>query len=377
MNRNLTLLALSLMTWGIGEGMFIFFQPLYLQQLGANPVMIGSILGLTGVAMTLAHLPAGYLSDRIGRRPVLWAAWSIATLAAWVMALADSLPLFVVGAVFYGMTAFVSGPMNGYITAARGRWTVARALTLISATYNTGAILGPLLGGWVGQNLGLRWCFGIAAVFFLVSTVIVLFIQAQPVEIALPEGKNARWAGLINARYATFMVVVFVSLYFMYLPQPLSQNFLQNERGLSLGNIGSVISLRSAGVVFLNLTLGHFNARYSFLLAQAFMGGFAFLIWKGSGMPWYLVGYFLMGSFQTARSLAVAQARALVKASNMGLAYGMLETIGGLVIIFGPPLAGALYSLNPTWPYLAGILGCGIGLLISAFFIPLRPDEIH
>lgn len=356
--------------------MFIFFQPLYLQELGANPVMIGSILGIVGVAMTLAHLPAGYLSDRFGRRPVLWAAWGTATLAAWVMALARSLPFFVVGATLYGMTAFVSGPMNSYITAARGRWTVARALTLISATYNTGAILGPLLGGWIGQNLGLRWCFGIAGVLFLVSTGIVLFIQSQPVEIAPGDGQGTHWAGLLNGRYLTFILVIFISLYCMYVPQPLSQNFLQNERGLSLENIGSIISLRSAGVVFLNLTLGQVNARYGFLIAQLFMGGFAFLIWKGNAMPWYLAGYFLMGSFQTARSLAAAQARALVKASNMGLAYGMLETIGGMVIIFGPPLAGALYSINPNWPYLAGVIGCGIGLVISALFIPLKPEEI-
>ena len=44
MNRNLLLVAISLFTWGVGEGLFIYFQPLYLQQWGADPLMIGAVL---------------------------------------------------------------------------------------------------------------------------------------------------------------------------------------------------------------------------------------------------------------------------------------------------------------------------------------------
>ncbi|MGW8251084.1 MAG: MFS transporter, partial [Anaerolineales bacterium] len=70
MNRDLSLIAASLMVWGLGEGAFFSFQPLYLQQLGADPIAIGAILGAYGIAQTLAHIPAGYLADRFGRRPV-------------------------------------------------------------------------------------------------------------------------------------------------------------------------------------------------------------------------------------------------------------------------------------------------------------------
>jgi MFS family permease len=77
MNRNLILIAFSLVTWGFGEGMFIFFWPLYLQQFGANPVMIGSILGGVAMAMAVSYIPAGFLSDHFGRRPLLRIAWFI------------------------------------------------------------------------------------------------------------------------------------------------------------------------------------------------------------------------------------------------------------------------------------------------------------
>ncbi len=49
MNRDLIIVAISLATWGIGEGLFFFFQPLYLEELGANPVQIGDILSIVSI----------------------------------------------------------------------------------------------------------------------------------------------------------------------------------------------------------------------------------------------------------------------------------------------------------------------------------------
>ena len=119
MSRDLILIALSLMTWGIGEGMFMPFQTPYLEQMGADSLQIGRILGLVGMAMAITHLPAGFLSDRMGRRPLLLTAWGIGAVATWAMALAPNLSLFVTGAILYGFTAFVMTPLNSYITSAR------------------------------------------------------------------------------------------------------------------------------------------------------------------------------------------------------------------------------------------------------------------
>jgi MFS family permease len=104
MNKDLLLIAFALMTWGVGESMFIYFQPLYLQQLGASPVAIGTILGFFGAAMAVAHIPAGYISDRFGRRPLLWASWVIGTvLQSWRGYVSS---WFIAGMFLYGLTSF-------------------------------------------------------------------------------------------------------------------------------------------------------------------------------------------------------------------------------------------------------------------------------
>lgn len=62
MHRDIKLLSQSLFIWGLGEGLFLFFQPIYLQQLGTDPIQIGSILGLIGIAIGAAQIPAGNTS---------------------------------------------------------------------------------------------------------------------------------------------------------------------------------------------------------------------------------------------------------------------------------------------------------------------------
>jgi MFS family permease len=338
--------------------------------MGANPVLIGAIIGAAGIAMTLAHLPAGYLADRLGRRPLMVAAWYLATVATGIMAFANSLTLFVIGMILFSTSAFVIGPMNSYITAARGKLSVARALTLISAVYNLGAVFGPLLGGWIGNQWGLKRNFLVAAGLFIFSSILISFIKPQPVEKEASETTSKRRTVLLNPRFLRYLVLIFMIMFVIYIPQPLTVNFLQNERSLNLTQIGILISLRSVGVIVLNLVLGQLNPRSGFLLAQAALGIFSLLIWRGNSLPWYSLAYFLLGGYQTARSLAAAQGRQLVDAAHMGMAYGMIETVSAISIILAPPLAGFLYAWQPDSIYWVSLASIGMVILLSILFLP-------
>lgn len=379
MSRSLIWLGAALFMWGIGEGMFFLFQPIYLQQLGANPKEIGAILGAAGFVMTLVHIPSGYLSDRLGRKPMLVAAWIFGVGAAFLMALARGLTGFVVGLLLYGFTAFVISPLDGYVTAARGNWSVGRAITFISMTFNAGAVLGPISGGWLGDHFGLRTVYLIAAFVFVLSTILILFIESQPHGGHDPQDPPA---GLMrNWRYLGFLAVFFGVAFATYLPQPFTPNFLQNQRGLSLSTIGQLGSLGSLGNTALNFLLGQLEARAGFLFGQLGVVAFALLLWKGTGFGWFALGYFLLGGFRVLRGLGIAQVRPLVHESQMGLAYGIAETVGSGTVLLAAPLAGYLYSRDPASTYPLAILLIAIGLAISLKFIPpspkLPPDHIE
>jgi predicted MFS family arabinose efflux permease len=368
MSRDFILVALALICWGFGEGMFFYFQPIYLEKLGASPIGIGAILGGLGTAMTIAHIPAGYLADRLGRRPLMWLSWTIALTAAWIMALSNSLNIFVLGLMLYGITGSVISVINSYITAARGKLSVARVITLITAAYSFGSILGPWVGGIIGDRAGLRQVYLVAACTFILSTLIIYSIRPQPVEHV--DHSQKKFILPFNYHFYRYLGVVFLVIFALYLPQPLSSNYLENERSLSLGQIGQLGSIAGIGIVIISLLLGNLHTRTGFLLAQASVGFFAFFLWKGTNFTWYALGYLLLGGFKVVRSFATAQTQSLVNQSNMGLAYGITETAASIPITLAPPLAGILYQIQPNIIYPISLLLIIASLLLSIFFIP-------
>jgi MFS family permease len=368
MTPDLLFISLSLLTWGLGEGMFFVFEPLYLQELGANPVAIGAIFFAVGLMMTVTHIPAGYLADRIGRRPLLLVAWGFGVFSTAMMALAPSLPLFIAGLLAYALTAFVIAPLNSYVTGARGRFSPGRAMTLSSAFYNVGAVAGPLIGGWIGKTYGLKSTFAVAACVFAVSFIIILFTHSQAREHHDSQSPPVNL--LANRRYLGLMGLVAVVMFATYLPQPLTAYFLQNERGLSLSQIGALGSINSLGIVVLNLGLGQLKARLGFLLGQAAVGLFTLLLWQGTGMPAYSLGYFLLSGFRVIRPLTAAQVRDLIHGSQMGLAYGITETINSIPVMIAPLIAGILYELGPIVVYPISFFLILLGIILSYYFAP-------
>lgn len=371
MSVSFIFLCISLFTWGVGEGLFFVFQPIYLAQLGANTMTIASVYSAFGAAMMVAHIPAGYLADRIGRKPLLIAAWTSGLIATWVMALARSLPAFIVGMLLYGLTAFVSSPLNSYVTAERGKLTPARAMTFMSAAFNLGAVIGPLTGGWIGDRVGLRTVYFIAAGLFVISTAVLFFLKSQPREHHDPDAPAPSL--MKNTRFIGFLGVIFVVMFATYLPQPLTARFLESERSLSLSAIGLLGSINGFGNAIFNLLLGQFSSRLGLVLVQICVASFSLLIWRGTGLGWYSAGYFILGGFRTARPFVYAIVRSLTHTAQMGLAYGVAETFSSLASILAPLLAGVLYTHNPELMYIASIGLIGVAILVTIIFAPRPP----
>ncbi len=374
MNRNLFFIAGALILWGMGEGMFLNFAPIYLSsQFSLGEQQIGFVLGAMGFFMLLMHIPGGHLADRIGRRPMLIMAWLMGLVSTLAMALATRLPLYLIGIFGYGLTAAVSSPLSSYVTAARGKYPVGTALALISATFSIGMALGPVTGGWVGDHYGLRAGYFIAMGIFFVSTFFILAIQPQPIEKHDLESPPVNlWN---NKQYVSFLAVVAFAVFSMYLAQPLTPNFLNDARRLSLGETGWVFSAGALGNALLTVAVSRVKPRHGFLIAQALVILFAFFIWRGTGLPIFMLGYFLLGGFRAARPMAQAQARELVHGSQMGLAYGALETVSAIIFIIVPPLAGFLFERDPFIIY-----PLAIGLLlisIAASYIYLNRKVPH
>src|SRR5215208_2889509 len=352
--------------------MFFNFVPIYLdQQFLLSKYEIGIILGAFGFSMAITHIPAGRLADRFGRRPLLIIAWVLGLVSTLIMGLAFVLPLFLVGLFGYGLTAFVSSPLSSYVTAARGEWPVGTVLSLTTATFGMGMVLGPITGGWIGDHYGMRMSFFVAAAMFVLSSGFILFIERQPIDHHDPEAPPPNLRS--NQRFIVLMGVLAFAIFSMYLSQPLTPNFLEGVRGLSLSETGIIFTAGALGNSLLAILFSRVYPRRGFLVAQALVILFAFLIWKGSSLPVFMLGYFLLGGFRAGRPMVMAQARELVHDSQMGLSYGIMETISAAIFVLTPPLAGILFEYDPKFVYPLSIGLIMVSILVSYLFMK-RPE---
>jgi MFS family permease len=371
LNRNIPIIAVALLLWGFGEGMFINFVPIYLdRQFQLSEYQIGLVLGAFGFSMAVTHIPAGRLADRVGRKPLLIAAWLLGLFSTLVMGLALSLPLFLVGLFGYGLTAFVASPLSSYMTAARGKWAVGTVLSLTTATFGMGMVLGPITGGWIGDQYGLRMSFLVASVVFLISNICMFFIESQPLDHHDPASPPPHLRH--NREFKILVGVIAFAIFSMYLAQPLTPNYLEGVVGLSLSETGIIFTAGALGNSLMAIFFSRAHPRRGFLLCQALVILFALCIWKGQSLAIFALGYFLLGGFRAGRPMALAQARALVHDSQMGMTYGVMETVSAVIFILTPPLAGLLFDIDPMIVYPLSIVLIGISMIVSYRFSPRK-----
>jgi MFS family permease len=367
-HRDLTIVAISAFIWGLGEGLFIFFLPLALQRWNTDAVQIGVVLSMIGVTMAVVQVPAGYFSDRFGTQPIIFASLLLGIASAIVMAAARSLPFFVAGLLAYGCTSFISAPMNSYVTSLRGSWSVQRAVTFRAAAFQVGAIVGPILGGWIANTSGLAIVFWYSAGLFLASTLVMSFAR-RPLVLEHQEASIHLVSPIANPRFLRLLAVVFFTIIAISVPQQLTSLYLQNVHHISIQQIGIMGTIASIGTAIIMFSLGDLRVSTGMFIGQLLLAGFALLMWQGQSVMAYFAGYFFVGGYQLYRSMALAFSRSLVKIGDTGLAYGLVETGNALAVVVAPLAAGFLYNYRPEAVYIAsfGALAITAGLNMLLF----------
>jgi predicted MFS family arabinose efflux permease len=351
--------------------MFIYLQPVYLKEYwNADPVMIGVILSVMGVFMTAAQIPAGWLSDRIGPLPGMRGSWILGASAAVLMAVGTTLPVFLTGMFLYGFTSFVIAPMSLYMTGVRGNWSIERALTVPNAAFNAGMVIGSLSGGVIGGVYGFRWVYTISAVIFWISTLVVLFCRKPPLD-EHHEITAHRPNLFMNRRFIGLLGLIFITFFALYFPQPLTSIFFAGEVQLSLPIIGLLGSIGFLGNTVITFAFQRLSAPIGFLAGQVFVAVYAFVLWQAGSPIWFGIGVFFIGGYRLARAMSLAYARRFIRASETGMAYGLIETANGAVCIMVPYIASLIYVQGPRLVYAVSfVLICAVILINLA----VQPD---
>lgn len=379
LSRDSWFVFFALALWGFGEGLYFYIQPLYMKRLGANPVEIGALLAAGALAATLSYVPGGMAADRIGRRRVMLGGWILGTAGVFLLAMAQEWIHLVPGLILYGVSGFCLPAITAYVTHAetsnaRGLATdndLGRALTTVWAAYPAGQILSPAIGGAMAQALGMRNVFLVACGVYTLSTLLLSQIADQPVEPRPQDGGDHR--RLLRNRpfllLSGLFLLIFVAL---YLGQPLAPNYLEEVAGLPLGRIGALGSAASLGAAVLAMILGRLPASNRVRLAagQALvLLSFALLL-SSRALVILALAFFLRGAWNATRALASAELAVHLEPSNLGLGYGVLNSIVGLATMVAPYTAGWLYAARADLPFLVALVGTGGTIVLTLLVLP-------
>lgn len=139
--------------------------------LHGEPAWTGIAFAIAAVAQTLALAPAGKFVDTVGRKPAIIGAYAVAAVTVLGIAFAPNIVVLTILLAVYGVAAAFMGTAPA---AALGDATAGakggRPVATFSMASDFGAIVGPLVAGWLVDTASFPLAFGVAAVFLLASS---------------------------------------------------------------------------------------------------------------------------------------------------------------------------------------------------------------
>jgi MFS transporter, DHA1 family, tetracycline resistance protein len=382
MNKPLVVIFAAIALDAVGIGLIFPILPRLLESVAHTqntaPV-IGIMIALYAVMQFIFAPVLGALSDNLGRRPVLLISLVGAAINYVAMAFAPQLWMLLLGRAIAGLTSANMSVATAYVTDISPEDKRARRFGLFNAMFGAGFIVGPVLGGLLG-DCWLRLPFIAAAALNAGNLLLALFIlpeshtpARQKIDLAaLNPLRPLRWVfsmkGLVPVVLVFFILAATGEAYGTCWALWGFDAFRWNGFwiGLSLGTFGACLTLAQAflpgpATKYLgerNAVLVGIACACGALVAMAFakQGWIVFAI-----MPVFALGGIGTPAFQ---ALATRQ----VDPARQGQFQGVLASAVSLASIVGPLVFSTFYFLvQKRWP---GAIWLSV-VVIYAIAVPL------
>jgi MFS transporter, DHA1 family, tetracycline resistance protein len=363
----------------------------------------GDIAGASTVVGLLSSLYAlmqfifapllGSLSDRYGRRPVILTSLLGSGLDYFLLAYAPNLAWFFVGRLLAGVTGANFAAATAYIADISPPEKRAANFGLIGAAFGLGFVLGPALGGLLG-DVDLRVPFLAAGILTMINWFYGLLVL--PESLAPANRRAFSWArsnpigSLLDLRRYPFVLGLTGTYFLMHLAhQALPSTWVLytsyryhwtvGQTGVSLAIVGLMAVVVQAGLI--RVILKRVKEERAAVLGLAI----AALSYAGYGLAtqgWMIYAILVAGSLNgvIGPSLQALISRE-VGADEQGGVQGALTSLASVAGITGPPIATTLfgYFIGDKAPvHLPGAaFFFSAALIVLAMFLALRSFRIH
>ena len=357
---------------------------LFAESLGAGPERIGLIVSVSTLTGVFLKLPSGALSDIYGRRMLLHVGVIAFGLPPFLYPLISDLNLLTTLRMFHGLATAIFAPSALATVAELYRERRGAALGTYTACTQSGALLGPLIGGYLAYTAGFSTAFVTAGVFGCIAVVIFYSLHLTPPPPRMQEKGLApvlaeMWKGfravarnrkvlITSSTDAAKMIangalMAFLPLYGVSV-------------GLNPGEVGLLFTVQALTSFFSKPIMG----RVSDQVGRQPLIMLGLLICAGTfvcipHISSFAVLLLLSAGFGYGEAVVSSSSSALVADSSefktLGAGMGMQGTIGDIGHASGPLLAGVLIAHMSYTGAFAIIAGIQVGAAL-VFWLTMR-----
>lgn len=374
-----SIIVLTVLIDVIGVGVIIPVLPFYVESFGASSFTVTLLFSVFAFFSFISGPFLGALSDRIGRRPVLMMSIASSALGWFVFASANNIWVLFLGRIIDGMAAGNFPIAQSYmVDIAKNNKERTSNLGLIGAVFGIGFIVGPALGAALG---GISpsfpfWFVGalatvnlIRAYFYLPETLKNKVVDKKiTINPLIPVWRAAK-DKVLRSRYAAWLLfgTAFAGM------QSIFALFTKDVFGFSPTATGyiftatGVILVLNQGFALKKVWLKNFSeSQLEVWFFLVMISGFILMDLKilmlfGIGLLFTTVG---QSTLRAVMSSSVAGAAGETK---RGEVMGIMASLMSISMIVGPLVAGSLFQINVSYPYLLNV-----ALLIVAFVVMKR-----
>lgn len=402
--RNLAVLWLGQMIALAGFSVTLPFLPYFVQELGITQVdqvafWSGLVTASQAVTMALVAPIWGSLADRYGRKIMVVRAMFGGAVVISAMGFVSNVYQLVILRAIQGMLTGTVSAANTLVAGSTPTHRRGYALGLLQMAFYLGNSVGPLLGGFVADTLGMRAAFWVTGGMLLIAGVLVSFFVHEdfaPVEKTAQETpgetrcKPRLWDGLllvlgIRALMIVFSIQVLMRTAFRIVG-PVMPLFVQKLAGPDVkiasltGMITGLSSATSAGSAILFGRLSDQLGTRRILLG---CGSAVCVLYSLQGLAQTTLQFLIlrvlagaaMGGIVASTSALLAE---LAPKERFGAVYGINTslTAGANAVA---PMVGA--ALTASWGLASAYFGAaamyGLATVVVALWVPASSKSLQ
>lgn len=328
---------------------------LFAESLGASPERIGFIVSVSTLTGVCLKLPSGALSDIYGRRVLLRVGVVAFGVPPFLYPFVSDLNLLAVLRMFHGLATAIFAPSALATVADLYQERRGAALGIYTASTQSGALLGPLIGGYLMHAAGFSVTFVTAGVFGCLAMFIFYSLRLTPPpprahEKGLTPVLAETWRGFASVARNRKVLITSAADAAKMIANGALMAFLPLyglSVGLNPGEVGLLFTVQASTSFFSKPIMGRVSdylGRQPLIIIGLLICAATFVGISHTSVLSALL--FLSAGFGFGEAVVTSSSSALVADSTgfktLGAGMGMQGTIGDIGHASGPLLAGLL-----------------------------------